>query len=314
MSAGRLLVIYSPNSTNAVRFRRSVLPQLDRLDYDYDLLPISDLPYFQAKQKIQKAIKYNDEILAAGGDGIVNVSLDAAITSDKNVIFSVLALGNFNVFARSINGSITKIEKINQAKTIDFYPLELSVNHHHLLYAAQYISLGVTARLTDYLNSDQARALRKRLRRSNTLFGMISALNYNKIFRNLSDISLPPAIHDGKIVTDNSLGFMLGPIGHYFSPYEKSYHRDASDFWFHHAKLTGHSARDVPYISSWFGRNLPGNETDYEEFTFNSPTSIVCQIGGDKLDLDKVSNLSVQRSQKSIRLRAPRLTRKNRSA
>ncbi len=311
MSSGRILVIYSPNSTNAVRFQRTILPQLEKIDYDYQLLPIVDLPYFQARQQIQAAIKDGDEVLAAGGDGIVNVSLDAALSSGKNVSFSVTALGNFNDFARSINGSITKINKVIQAPTIDFHPLDLSINREHLLYAAQYISLGVTARLTDYLNSDEARALRKKLRRSNTLFGMISAINYNKIFRNLSDISLPPATHDGRIICENSLGFMLGPIGHYFGPSQKSYHQDDADFWFHHAKLTGHSARDVPYISSWFGRNLPGDQTDYEEIVFDNPATVVSQVGGDKLDLENVSILSVQRSQKSLRLHTPRLSRRD---
>lgn len=305
----RLLVVYSPRSTNANYFERKIRPQLMELDYEVHFLTINNLPYFEARKKIADSILDGDTILAAGGDGIANVSLDGAMESGQNTTLAVAPLGNFNDFARSIDGSVNDVGKILKSDTFNFRPLDLSVNRHHLLYVAQYISFGITAHLTDYLNSDKTRDLRRRLRLSSTMFGVVSALNYNKIIHSLSDISLPTPKRNGRIITDNSLGFLLGPIGHYFGPAMGSYHQSDSQFWFHHAKIIGRASHDVPYISSWFGRNLPGVETDYEELTFAEPSKIVAQVSGDKLELNDVSEISCQRSQQSIRIHSPRLAK-----
>lgn len=303
----RLVIVHSPKSTNAERYEKQIKPKLHKIFHNLHEIALENLPYIESRNAIVNIIKDNDVVIAAGGDGIANVAMDAVALSGKDIIFATTPLGNFNDFSRTVNGNITDPDKIINSDIINFHPLDLSINGEHFLYAGQYITLGATARLTDFLNSPKARQLRKKVGGNGTLFGALCAINYQRIFSWLGDMSnIMPTFHrNDQLYHDNNIGFMLGPIGGYFHPKAGVLHLNSDQFWFHHATLTGKALRDVPYITSWFGRNIPGELSSKETLVFDKATDLIAQVGGDKLILKSVTALSCKRSHKPIKLLAP---------
>lgn len=308
----RLLVIHSPKSTNSAVYKKKVLPVLRELEYELCEFPLIDMPYFEACEYVKQNILPGDIVLAAGGDGVTNVALDAAMQSGKDVSLAVLPLGNFNDFSHSLNGNIASPADILKSQTIDFHPLDLIVNDQHRLYAGQYITFGISAKLTDFLNSSAARKLRRKLRGSKMLFGAICALNYKRIIGRLgrNTLAVPEFTRHAKANTSNDVGFMIGPIGGYFQPKAGSFHLKADTFWYHYATLSGKAIRDIPYLASWFGKHLPGEVSTGEKLIFNNATTLHIQVGGDKLTLKDVKKIECRRAKHSIKVFAPRLSKK----
>lgn len=307
MANQRLVVVYSPGSTVSTKYDRTVRPALTKISSNLLEIILTDIPYFAAREKITKELQDGDIVIAAGGDGLVNVALDAALISGCKVTCAVMPLGNFNDFSRAINGNVHDLSRILTSQTVDFYPLDLIINGRHKLYGMQYITFGASAKLTDWLNTPETRLLRRKVRGNSVLFGTICVLNYNKIFGSLGDIkSIMPSFNRGKqIYSDNNIGFMLGGIGAYFQPGSGNLHLFDRQFWFHHATLTGKAAHDVPYLASWFGRHVPGDITTHEALRFDKPTHLIAQVAGDKLVFEDVDEITCERSQKPLRLFVP---------
>lgn len=308
MSFQRVVVVYSPNSTSAGRYQKSVRPKLFGILGELHEIELDNVPYFEAREKIAAKLRDDDLLIAAGGDGVTNVALDAALESGREVIFASIPLGNFNDFSHAINGRMKDPLKILRGPIVNFKPLDISVNGRHRLFVAQYITFGVSAKLTEFLNSPRARNLRQKVRGNGALFGTLCVLNYRKIFGDLGDMSkiLPQFTRDGELYRDNNIGFMLGAIGTYFHPKNGDFHLRDNEFWFHRANLTGSAVRDVPYLTSWFGHGVPGEISGREELIFERPTDLITQVGGDKIDLKSVKSLSCSRSVRSLKIFAPR--------
>ena len=307
MQNRRLVVVHSPRSTAAARYDQTIKPALKSINAPLHEIALVDRPYPEARAAIAEVLQDGDIVVAAGGDGLVNVVLDAALTSGRAVDCAVVPLGNFNDFSRSINGNTRDPAKILDSQIIEFHPLELAINGQHQLYGMQYITFGVSAKLTEWLNAPATRRLRRRVRGNSVLFGAICVLNYNKIFGSLGNMEtiLPPFTRRGTVYHDNNIGFMLGGIGAYFRPEPGNLHLFNQQLWFHRATLTGKAARDVPYLSSWFGRHVPGEISDAETLVFEAPTKLIAQVAGDKLVFDKVTEISCRRSEKALRLFSP---------
>ncbi len=307
MKDQRLVVVHSPSSTASKRYDRIVRPALLRIDTNLREIVLDNVPYFTARTTISDELRDGDIVVAAGGDGLVNVVLDAALASDCAVSCAVIPLGNFNDFSRAVNGGVRDPSKILDSRIVDFHPLDLSVNGRHELYGMQYITFGASAKLTDWLNTPETRQLRRRLRGNSVLFGTICVLHYNKIFNSLGDMKsiMPSFDRNEKTYSENNIGFMLGGIGAYFQPEPGNLHLLDRQFWFHHATLTGKAARDVPYLTSWFGRHVPGSMTTRESLRFKQPANLIAQVAGDKLLFENVHEIACHRSEKPLRLYVP---------
>lgn len=307
MESRRLVVVHSPRSTAAVRYNRTIHPLLKSISADVYEIALADIPYMDARATIADALRDDDVLVVAGGDGLVNVTLDAALTSGCDIDCAVVPLGNFNDFSRSINGNTHSLVKILASQIIEFHPLDLAINGRHMLYGMQYITFGASAKLTEWLNAPDTRRLRRQVRGNSVLFGAICVLNYTKIFGSLGDMRtvLPPFTRRGEMYYDNNIGFMLGRIGGYFHPEPGNLHLFNRQLWFHRANLTGKAARDVPYLTGWFGRHVPGEISDRETLLFKEPTELVAQVAGDKLVFDTVTEIACRRSEKPLRLFSP---------
>ncbi len=307
MKNQRLVVVHSPSSTVSKRYNHSVRPELLAISTNVQEIVLSDVPYVVARDKIIEELRDGDIVIAAGGDGLVNVTLDAVLTSGREVTCAVMPLGNFNDFGRAVNGRTHDLAKILSSQIVDFHPLDLIVNGRHELYGMQYITFGASAELTDWLNAPETRQLRRKLRGNSALFGAVCVLNYNKIFGSLGDIRsiIPSFERNGKTHNENNIGFMIGGIGGYFYPKPGNLHLFDQQFWFHYANLTGKAGRDVPYLTSWFGRRIPGEMSDHEKLLFREPIDLVTQVAGDKLLFENVREIACLRSKKPLRLYMP---------
>ncbi len=307
----RIVVVHSPHSTAAARYNHKIKPALQKIASALHEIGLNNVPYFEARDIIAKVLRDGDVVVAAGGDGLVNVTLDAALASGQSVTCAVVPLGNFNDFSRAINGSSSDPAKILASQPVEFHPLDLAINGQHQLYGMQYITFGASAKLTEWLNAPATRRLRRRVGGNSVLFGTICMLNYAKIFGSLGSMEtmLPNFTRNGKVYHDNNIGFMVGGIGAYFQPEPGNLHLFHRQLWFHRATLTGQASRDVPYLASWFGRRVPGDLTEGEILTFAQPARLVTQVAGDKLVFDDVTTIACVRSSKSLKLFAPNIDR-----
>ena len=312
MNFSRLITIFAPNSTRAPIYFGEVRAELttfaDERRLDFREIAINRLPYRDARAAIARQLADGDLAVVAGGDGLANVALDAVMTSEKSATLAVLPLGGFNDFAHALNGRTDDPRKILASEPRDFYPLDVRVNGGHEFFVAQYITFGAGAKLAEFLNSAASRDLRAKVRGQGALFGALCVLNYGKIFRAIGDPAkaMPPFRRAGKDFRENNVGFMLGAIGGYFHPRAGDFQFRDREFFFHHASLSGRAPRDVPLISSWALRGMPGETTTREKLDFSRPVNLLCQIGGDEITLKKVCEVSATRSARAIKIFAPR--------
>lgn len=307
----RLVSVHSPKSTRAAKYNSTIRPVLVKFAEKHSVkfieIPIVDLPYFMTRDIIERGLMDGDLIVAAGGDGIVNVTLDAAMSSQKDLILAAIPLGNVNDFTSVINSGITDPVTILDSKVVDFHPLDLSVNGEHELYSGQYISFGATTVLVDWLNSPEIRAARKKYRGNVARLMVLGGRNMGIISKNIATLKIPSFRHEGKTVHKNSVGFFLGRTGKFFRPQNgRKFHKSSDEFWFHTDNFHGKTTRDTMKLTRWLLRGIPGKISTHEKLEFTAPTNLVCQVGGDNVLLENVSEVTCQRAKKPIKILAPK--------
>lgn len=307
----RFVIIHSPKSTRAHKYDQKIRPQILKVakenDFKFIEIPIVDMPYFLARDTIKKKLLDNDLVVAVGGDGLINVTLDAIISSDKKSTLATIPAGNINDFSSSINGRIKDPVKILSSGVMDFYPLELKINEEELIFSAQYISFGATTALVDWLNSPRIRRLRKRYRGNIILVGATGVFYMSQVSKNIAEMKIPPIKHSGEILQKNSFGFFIGRTSKYFRlAKNQTFHNDKNEFLFHVDNFYGRTIRDLIKMTRWLIFGIPGEVSRVEKLKFETSADLVCQIGGDNIILKDVSELTCQRSKKSIKMIAPK--------
>ncbi|MCL2451286.1 hypothetical protein FWD20_00135 [Candidatus Saccharibacteria bacterium] len=311
----RIVAVHSLTSSRASEYDQKVAPALKQIattrGVEFVEIPLNKVPYFEAVQMVRETLKDDDVLFGAGGDGVNQVTLQGLFESKKQVVAGFLPLGNANDFASALNGSIKNPTKILTSKTLDFHPLELTINRRIKFYVAAYATFGITTVAVDWLNSEPARDTRQRRpRRSPVASLRPSALG--QLSRNINALSLPVWRRDGLTYRDDSIGFFLTPaakgllhppgVGNFLA-------RD--DFFFHFDKVRGRSSNN-----SWFGKSLvagrwatfglPGVVSDYEELEFLPASDLSIHVGGDTVSLSDVRTVTAERASDAVKIFVPR--------
>ena len=311
-NTSRFVVIHSPRSTRAYKYNQEIRPQIVSIAKEHSSefieIPIVNIPYFSARDIIKNKLSDNDLVIIVGGDGLVNVSLDAIIFSDKNITAAVIPTGNINDFSLAINGRFKDVSNILSSKAVDFYPLELQVNNKVLLHSVQYISFGATTAIVDWLNSPKIRNLRKRYRGNILLVGATGMLHMDHVSKSIAKLKIPELQSKKETIQKNSFGFFIGRASKYFRlPRNKVFHNDREKFLFHTDNFYGRTIRDLMTMIKWLVFGIPGKISRSEDLKFTERTDIVCQIGGDNISIKNVSEIVCRRSKKSIKIISPKL-------
>jgi len=307
----RLLVVFAPNSTRANEYLLDIQPTLqtfaNSLGVSFEEVAIENLPFFSVSKLISEQVQTGDLVITAGGDGLTNAVLDGLAKSSQATTLAVLPLGQMNDFSKSLNGWRTNPETILGQQARDFYPLEIHLttqNGKQEIFTSRYISFGVTAVLTDWLNSDQVRS-RRRLNKNPVRSVILGARNIRPISHQISDLKSMNFQRNGIGWSLNSFGFFLGPAGNLFRlKSAKDLTFSDRQFFYHQTDFSGKMIRNAREFSAWLWRGLPGEISIEEEIFFDKPTDLRGQIGGDSIEFKHITKIAVKRSKRAIKVLA----------
>jgi len=311
----RLVVVHSPKSSRADKYGDESVYELRQIaeSRSAELVEISlkDIPYFAAVKIVRDSLNDGDVVFGAGGDGVNQTTLQGAFESNRNIIVGFLPLGNANDFATALNGRIKNPGKILSGSTIDFHPLELSINGRARFYIAAYATLGITTVAVDWLNSEENRDARKRFSKLPPM-AALSPQSLKQMSCAINDLKFPLFRCDCLIHHDDSVGFFLTPAAKgMLRPSKVNNFLTRDDFFFHYdnvcRKSPGHGWVGKGLTAGrWATLGLPGIISDYEKLEFLHSADMVVHIGGDTVGLKSVKTITAERTRRAIKIFAPR--------
>ena len=301
----RVVIVHSPNSTRAKRYSSvvSYLADIYRQDKLIDI-ELTDVPYFQAIKQIVGKLRDGDLVVAAGGDGITQVTANAVYLAKLDTIFTTVPLGHGNDISRAINKKNRNIEAILRQPVVDFYPLNVIINKKISFAVMSYITFGATTVIVDYLNKDNSRRLRRVLKNL-TPAASVPIGNIGEISKKINELDFPDFWRDGKLLTDDSIGFFLIPAAHNVLRLPKDISLASSEFFFHYAKTKDKNLAKKIFMAGSWALRFPGEMTELEELRFTeNGANITVNISGDNIKLGEVKTVSAVRSTRPIRILA----------
>lgn len=317
-----LVVVHSPNSTRAGLYGTITRPQLEAYAHRHDAalseVPIEDLPFGDAVDKVTSVIndRAKTAVIAAGGDGLASVTVNAVFRNPSDATLGFLPLGNACDIANSLSGT-NDPNSLLSAAAIDYTPMKVHINDELTRVAVQYASFGVTSKMTEAINRPDMRKLRAKLK-SPLLFGLYYwATRYTSELKPVfSQGILPPfRVGDSNDYShDNNLAFMIGALGRSVRP-RGGYLGQTEKFLVHSSRLSGHAGYDFCHFSiPWLLLGLGGNPATSETVHFDKPCQVSGQIDGEVVELDNVSKISVDRKgSAALSILSPKLTRRKNS-
>lgn len=303
----RIVVVHSPFSTRANyydRVRGRLVELTNQWQSQLIEVELCDLPYGQARQRIKSMLQAGDLVVAAGGDGIAQVTFDAIYRSKVDAVFATIPLGNGNDVSRAINGQRRTVRAVLSQPIGDFYPLNIATDGRIVLSLISYVTFGATTILVDYLNQQPARRHRRMLKHL-TPAASVPVTKLAEISRQISDLNFPDFIRDKAVMTDDSIGFFLIPAAHRLLRLPKDITWASSEFFFHHAMTKDRSLAGKIIMAGAWAAKFPGQMTELEELNFGNNTQpIIANVSGDNINLGPVQHLSAIRSTRPVKVMA----------
>lgn len=167
----KLVIVYNPNSSHHRAIEQEVLAPARKISgwlvgkYEVEMLDVGG-----NADKLAKIVDDGDLVIVAGGDGTATLAANGVMRSGKDATLGVLGYGNFNDFARMLGakravkygdeyvGGVTEIvERFNQGKVTEIYPLEATVDGKHWRYAPCYLTVGMFAASTAMFDEPEMR-------------------------------------------------------------------------------------------------------------------------------------------------------------
>lgn len=265
-------------------------------------LQLDGVPYFDAVADVKNNLCDGDLVVAAGGDGIAQVTFEACYRSGADVVFATLPLGNGNDISRALNGRNRSVAAILDQPICDYYPLNVVVDRKITMAIASYITFGATTIVVDYLNSTNCRRNRRWLRFLSPAMSL-SLRNVNRLSRDIDELEFPDFKRGNRTMRDDSVGFFLIPAGKGALRLPKDVRLASSEFYFHHASTKGKKlGRKILMAGAW-AMKFPGVMTELEEIEFiDNRAPIQANISGDNIDLGIVKNISAIRSTRPVKV------------
>ncbi len=156
----RLVLVYNRRSSRHVLMEREALNEVRRLSgWMVARYEVKSASLEENAQQLARILLDGDLLVAVGGDGTINMALNALIKSGKQVVLGALGYGNFNDFAETLGTTnlreiIGNFEK-NQIKK--FYPLKVEINDKLWRYAGCYVTIGMAAEVTKIFDEEKNR-------------------------------------------------------------------------------------------------------------------------------------------------------------
>ena len=86
----RIVVVYNPRSSKAVRVEREVLDKLKDDGRDFDAYKVRKTSVNDNAKRLANFLQHGDIIIVAGGDGTATIGLNGVALSKKKVKLAVL--------------------------------------------------------------------------------------------------------------------------------------------------------------------------------------------------------------------------------
>ena len=303
----RILIVHSLHSTRANRYdlvRRDLAKLASARGWGLNEIMLDNLPYYAAVKKVLSELADGDLVVAAGGDGIAQVSFNAVYfaKSKPNIIFTTIPLGNGNDISRAFNGRRRSVGAILSQPVTDFYPLNVAADGKIVLTVASYVTFGATTVLVDYLNRENGRRARQLLKNL-TPAAAIPVTKLPDISTAISQLDFPDSNRDSALLTDDSIGFFLIPAAHNVLRLPKDITLASSEFFFHHATTKDKNLAGKIIMAGAWTLHFPGQMTELEELEFIDNTGdIIANVSGDNVNLGPIHHLSAIRSTRSVKV------------
>ena len=303
----RILIVHSSHSTRANRYdlvRRDLAKLASARGWGLNEIMLDNLPYYAAVKKVFSELADGDLVVAAGGDGIAQVSFNAVYfaKSKPNIIFTTIPLGNGNDISRAFNGRRRSAGAILSQPVTDFYPLNVAADGKIVLTVASYVTFGATTVLVDYLNRENGRRARQLLKNL-TPAAAIPVTKLPDISTAISQLDFPDFNRDSALLTDDSIGFFLIPAAHNILRLPKDITMASSEFFFHHATTKDKNLAGKIIMAGAWTLHFPGQMTELEELEFIDNTGdIIANVSGDNVNLGPIHHLSAIRSTRSVKV------------
>lgn len=303
----RIVVVHSPKSTRSKLFtliKKTVENLADKKQINIVYIPVVDKPYFEAATMVKHRLRDDDLVLAAGGDGISQMTFQAVYDSKKDIIYGTIPLGNSNDIARAFNKKFRTASAILEQSVVDFYPLKVVTDNKIKLALISYVTFGATTVLVDYLNAPNGRKLRKVLK-ALTPAAAVPVTKLGEISRKISNLKPLNITRGDQTISDNSLGLFLINAAHNVLRVPKDMRFLKADFYFHHADMANTNFLKKAVLAIRWTAHFPGRTTVLEEWKIKKPNKhTIANISGDNVDLGYVTTLAACRSTRAVKILA----------
>jgi len=152
----RLVIVFNGHSSKYARVKSEIL---DRIKIDWTGYEIDQSKDVDGNAvELAKFIKFGDRLISAGGDGTATICANAMIISGKSELeLGALPYGNFNDMARCFKRLSLDDITSAEVKTVDAYPLDVSVDGKHRRYGVCYFTVGLLAESTEIFDHAKIR-------------------------------------------------------------------------------------------------------------------------------------------------------------
>ena len=158
----KLVLVYNPQASHYLAVETEVLSVVRNLtDWLVGKYEVGAGGVCENAKRLSEILSDGDLVIVAGGDGTATMAVNGVMLSGKDVTLGVLGYGNFNDTARMlrmkrpveyggeyIGGVLEILQKFEEGKIREIYPLEVRVNGEHWRYAPCYFSMGMLAEST----------------------------------------------------------------------------------------------------------------------------------------------------------------------
>ena len=301
----RLIIVYSQYSTLFAEANTKVIEESRKLKgwmiAKFEVKEPSD--HKVVLKNLTKIIRQGDLVLAAGGDGLATMAMNAIIQSDVIATLAVMPFGNFNDFAGTL-GSMDFdriIRNFEEGRYEKFYPLDIRVNDRHYTYSGVYFTVGMMAEAAGVLENLKVR--KKLVRAKNRM-----KYSAKKLFRwyrrnkrrkdllpemtRLNDIKVMKHTTDYVAMNGGSLaGVVPGGI----------WYKSAEKFWSGTMRNRSILRMFRKFIRALEGE-LPGGESMGDVLVFDKPSDVFVCAEGDGHKLNGVTKIEVLKNGRSLRV------------
>lgn len=306
----RVILVYNPRSSKAIRVKAEVLEPLKKIPgilvgkYEVKPTDVDDNAYHLAR-----VLADGDLVLTAGGDGTSTIGLNGAILSGRDVRFYALPFGNFNDLPRTVKRASGK----------ELYPLETIIDGKHYRYAACYFTIGMFAESTEIFDAEKTR---KKLRKGNKgVFFSIKTLA-KWYFKNKSRKFIPKFKYASTVKTYDKNGVFqirvktletdeTKNISDYLAVNGvsvakmmrggKNFYENKTDFLSTTKSLTSFSKLTCFMIKSILKR-VPAEISTEDVITFPDYGNVEIQAEGEYKKLRHVGKIIIRKAEKPIRI------------